>query len=96
MPEKYQEGLKCRFSGKRVKRGLYRTKNGRLFSADLNGALNIARKELGDEWLHKLLKLDEGVVDMPVVIRCLHNKADSGILLEAGIRPCETAYVSKW
>ena len=32
------------FSGKRIKRGLYQTKNGYLFNADCNGALNILRK----------------------------------------------------
>ena len=32
------------FSGKRVKRGLYRTKGGYQFNADCNGALNILRK----------------------------------------------------
>lgn len=32
------------FSGKRVKRGLYQTKDGYLFNADCNGALNIFRK----------------------------------------------------
>lgn len=32
------------FSGKRVKRGLYRASNGKLINADLNGAGNIARK----------------------------------------------------
>ncbi len=32
------------FSGKRIKRGLYHTKNGCLFNADCNGALNILRK----------------------------------------------------
>ena len=32
------------FSGKRVKRGLYQTKNNYLFNADCNGALNILRK----------------------------------------------------
>ena len=33
-----------KFSGKRVKRGLYQTKDGHLFNADCNGALNILRK----------------------------------------------------
>ncbi len=33
------------FSGKRLKRGLYQTKSGRLINADLNGSLNIIRKE---------------------------------------------------
>lgn len=40
-----------KFSGKRIKRGLYRTGNGVLVNADVNGAANIARKgkqELGD------------------------------------------------
>lgn len=32
------------FNGKRVKRGLYQTKDGYLFNADCNGALNILRK----------------------------------------------------
>lgn len=32
------------FSGRRTMRGLYRTKDGRLINADLNGALNIIRK----------------------------------------------------
>jgi IS605 OrfB family transposase len=32
------------FSGSRVKRGLYQTKDGYLFNADCNGALNILRK----------------------------------------------------
>lgn len=40
------------FSGKRIKRGLYRSEDGRLLNADINGALNIARKvipEFSDE-----------------------------------------------
>ena len=37
-PQEYE------FSGKRVKRGLYRTKSGYRFNADCNGALNILRK----------------------------------------------------
>ena len=32
------------FSGKRIKRGLYQTKKGKLINADCNGALNILRK----------------------------------------------------
>lgn len=32
------------FSGKRIKRGLYKTKSGKLLNADVNGALNIMRK----------------------------------------------------
>ena len=32
------------FSGRRIYRGLYRTSNGTLLNADVNGALNILRK----------------------------------------------------
>ena len=32
------------FSGKRIKRGLYQTKDGKMLNADINGALNIYRK----------------------------------------------------
>ena len=32
------------FSGKRIKRGLYQTKSGKVLNADVNGALNILRK----------------------------------------------------
>ncbi|HAJ59624.1 MAG TPA: transposase [Cyanobacteria bacterium UBA8543] len=34
------------FSGKRISRGLYRTKTGQLINADANGSLNILRKHL--------------------------------------------------
>ena len=36
------------FSGRRVKRGLYRASDGRHINADVNGAYNIIRKVLPD------------------------------------------------
>ena len=36
--------INYQFSGKRIKRGLYKSKNGELLNADVNGALNIMRK----------------------------------------------------
>ena len=36
------------FSGKRIKRGLYKSSNGTIINADLNGATNILRKEFPD------------------------------------------------
>ena len=36
--------VKYKFSGQRTKRGLYRTKEGKLINADVNGSLNILRK----------------------------------------------------
>jgi IS605 OrfB family transposase len=41
-PKTYQ------FSGKRIKRGLYRTKDGHLVNSDLNGSLNIGSKSKHD------------------------------------------------
>jgi putative transposase len=43
LPEKYS-GEKHSFSGRRVKRGLYKSKDGILLNADVNGAFNILRK----------------------------------------------------
>ena len=41
-------GEKCRheFSGKRIRRGLYRTKDGTVINADINGSANIIRKAI--------------------------------------------------
>ena len=36
--------LKYQFSGERIKRGLYKTKDNKYINADVNGALNIYRK----------------------------------------------------
>jgi len=36
------------YLGKRIKRGLFRSKSGKIYSADLNGSLNILRKVVGD------------------------------------------------
>ena len=35
---------KGNYSGERIKRGLYQTKNGSIINADINGALNMIRK----------------------------------------------------
>ena len=42
----YKEGdaSKYQFSGKRIQRGMYRSANGILLNADINGAANILRK----------------------------------------------------
>lgn len=56
-----------RFSGKRAKRGLYRTGSGRVINADINGALNILRKEVGDAWVTTLA--NKGRVGRPTRIK---------------------------
>ena len=49
------------FSGKRVKRGLYRAKDGRRIHADVNGSYNILRKAVPDAFGKGI----EGVVVRP-------------------------------
>ena len=54
------------FSGKRVKRGLYQTKDGYLFNADCNGALNILRKSKA---VDLTILCSRGELDTPKRIR---------------------------
>lgn len=62
-PEKPYTGT---FSGKRIKRGLYQTKNGRLINADVNGAANILRKSKQRLYFERLCT---GLLDNPLRIR---------------------------
>ena len=55
-----------KFSGTRIRRGLYRTANGTLFNADVNGALNILRKS---RVVDLTVLYSSGEVDTPVRIR---------------------------
>ena len=48
------------FSGKRIRRGLYRHFDGTITNADINGAANILRKVFP-----KVTRWDRGIVDMP-------------------------------
>ena len=54
------------FSGKRVKRGLYRTKENMLVNADINGACNIAKKGKQDLSIEGLCR---GLLASPLRIR---------------------------
>ena len=47
------------YDGKRTKRGLYKSKDGRLINADINGSYNIMRKGL------KKVALDDKIVSYP-------------------------------
>ena len=60
------------FSGKRTKRGLYQSAKKVLLSSDINGALNIARKVVGDSFISLF---DRGLWCNPVKIRV--TKPDS-------------------
>ncbi len=44
LPKFGEKPERFKFSGKRIKRGLYRTANGKLINADCNGSANILRK----------------------------------------------------
>lgn len=49
IPTYGEEGAhECKFSGSRVKRGKYKTRDGHIVNADVNGAANIGRKALPD------------------------------------------------
>ena len=62
--EKTDEGKAVKFSGKRIRRGLYRHWDGTVSNADINGAANILRKVIPNE-----KEWDRGVVDTPYVVR---------------------------
>ena len=57
-PKTYQ------FSGQRIKRGLYRTKNKKLVNSDINGSANIGRKSKAN--LFKKREVLEGLLDAPI------------------------------
>ena len=57
---------KYSFSGHRTKRGLYKTKSGKLLNADINGALNILRKS---KVVDLSILYNRGDVDTPIRIR---------------------------
>jgi putative transposase len=53
-----------KFSGKRVKRGLYRSASGTRFNSDINGSLNIVRKVVPNAFSNGI----KGVVVHPVKV----------------------------
>ena len=58
----YKKGISHTFSGKRIQRGMYRSKSGRLINADVNGSYNIIRKAVPNAFSNGI----EGVVVHPV------------------------------
>lgn len=52
------------YKGKRIKRGLYKSSDGRLINADINGALNILKKVIGKYVYDPIL-----VCSMPLVLQ---------------------------
>ena len=56
-----------KFSGKRIKRGLYQTSNGSIINADINGALNILKKSKLDKEV--VLSLQCSGVNTPIRLK---------------------------
>ena len=52
------------YLGKRVNRGLFQSAKNQLLNADVNGALNILRKVIGDDFIQPI----EGLVFNPIKI----------------------------
>ena len=63
------------FSGKRVKRGLYRASDGRCLNADINGAFNIMRKVVPNAFGNGIA----GVVVHPVRIALANGPHGSNV-----------------
>ncbi len=69
-----------KYVGKRIKRGLFRGSN-YLLNADVNGALNILRKVVGDGFLRNLS--DRGCWFQPVRIRDVFQTSHKHFLLKS-------------
>lgn len=70
----YQRGVSHEFSGKRVHRGLYRSRDGFVLNADVNGSLNIGRKVIGESFGI----VDRSLAARPVRINPLKTAAYNG------------------
>lgn len=57
------------YFGKRVKRGIFRSKLGDILNADVNGSLNVLRKVIGNDFISLF---DRGLVKNPFVVK--YNK----------------------
>jgi putative transposase len=60
--ESGKSGEKHTFSGKRVKRGLYRASDGRKLNADINGAGNVIRKVAPDAFGLRVVEDGKGII----------------------------------
>lgn len=66
-----------RFSGRRIKRGLYRTSTGRLINADVNGSYNIMRKGLMNN--HQSLQMDNPLIQ-PLVVKGIGRESNKKLV----------------
>lgn len=56
------------YKGKRVKRGLFKTNNGDIINADINGSLNILRKAIGNDFISNLIESQQWAKQSPIKI----------------------------
>ena len=56
----YMKHQEC-YRGKRLKRGFFQSSTGRLLNADVNGAIGIGRKVIGNAFVEKLLDRGDGL-----------------------------------
>ena len=73
----YGETDNPKFSGRRVKRGLYKTSDGRLINADVNGSYNILRKGLKNN--HLFLNVDSSIIQ-PLVVKGIGEEPNSKLV----------------
>lgn len=73
----YGEAEKPTFSGQRIKRGLYRTNDGRLINADVNGSYNIMRKGLMAN--HQILHIDSPMIK-PLVVKGIGQEPNKNLV----------------
>ena len=71
----YEAGVKPKFSGTRIGRGLYMSSGGVLLNADVNGSANIGRKVIQNSGF--LTRLDKSLVARPVRINPLKSLSRS-------------------
>lgn len=75
---KYHISTNCNYNslydtylGKRKKRGIFQSSVGKLINADVNGALNIMRKVVGDSPVKRIV--DRGRLFRPVLLRDIYR-----------------------
>ena len=62
----YNKSDNHKFSGRRIKRGLYRDANGNVWNADLNGAANIMRK--CSDKAYKGIRKTKELIKRPILV----------------------------
>ena len=54
------------YFGKRIKRGLFKSRTNEIINADINGSLNILRKVIGNDFISLL---NRGLVKNPFIVK---------------------------